>query len=71
MQSKHLTHAKQSYFEHFSDSISYSGKALKACFFFTVHAFYPNWYISDGSECIKELNDILQEKITKMKNDEN
>jgi hypothetical protein len=60
---KHLTKAKQNYFEHFLDSISYSGKALKAWFFFTIHSFYPDWFEYNGSTCIKELNDILQEKL--------
>lgn len=66
MHFKHLNHANQSYFDHFVDSIRYSGKALKACFFFTVHAFYPDWYISNGSSRIKELNDLLQDKISKI-----
>jgi hypothetical protein len=71
MQSKHLIHAKQSYFEHFSDSISYSFKALKAVWFFTVHSIVPDFYQCNGSETIKELNDLLQEKISKIKNQEN
>jgi hypothetical protein len=62
LHSKHLTKAKQGYFEHFSDSISYSGKALKAVWFFTIHSIFPDFYESNGSTCIKELNDILQEK---------
>jgi hypothetical protein len=71
MHFNHLIHAKQSYFEHFSDSISYSGKALKAFWYFTVHAFLPDFYECDGSTCIKELNDLLQEKIAKIKNQKN
>lgn len=68
MNFKHLTDAKQSYATHFYDSIGYSFKALKAVWFFTVHAFLPDFCEYNGSGCIKNLNDILQEKITKMKN---
>lgn len=66
MQFKHLIHAKQGYLEHFVDSISYSGKAFKAFWYFTIHAFWPEWYIKNGSDCIKDLNDILQEKLSKI-----
>ena len=62
----HLTQAKQSYFEHFSDSIGYSFKAFKAVYFFAIHAFLPDYYEYNGSECIKELNDFLQEKLSKI-----
>ena len=62
----HLIKAKQGYFEHLVDSISYSCKALKAVWFFTVHAFLPNFFETNGSTCIKELNDLLQEKISKI-----
>lgn len=68
MHFKHLTEANQNYTEHFLDRISYSGKALKAFWFFTVHSIFTDFYESNGSSCIKELNDILQEKISKKLN---
>jgi hypothetical protein len=70
MHFKHLIYAKQGYFEHFYDSIRYSGKALKAFWYFTVHAFLPDFYDTNGSTCIKDLNDILQEKLSKIKQEQ-
>jgi hypothetical protein len=67
MHFKHLIYAKQGYFEHFYDSIRYSGKALKAFWYFTVHAFLPDFYDTNGSTCI---NDILQEKLSKIKQEQ-
>lgn len=67
MHSKHLQYTKQGYFEHLFDSIRYSGKALKAVWFFTIHAFLPDFYTYNGSNCIKDLNDLLQEKLQKNK----
>lgn len=67
MQLTHLQRANQNYFEHFLDSIKYSSKALKAVWFFTVHAFLPDCYERNGSDTIKELNDFLQDKISKLK----
>lgn len=66
MQFTHLIKAKQGYAMHFYDSIGYSCKALKALWFFTVHAFLPNFFETNGSTCIKELNDLLQEKLSKI-----
>ena len=66
MQFSHLIHSKQNYIEHFLDSISYSRKALKAVWFFTIHSFLPDCYEYNGSNCIKELNDILQDKLSKI-----
>lgn len=59
----HLIKAKQSYIEHFLDSMSYTCKALEAVWYFTIHAFIPDFYECSGSRCIKELNDILQTKL--------
>jgi hypothetical protein len=66
MQFKHLIKAKQSYTTHFFDSIRYSCKALKAVFFFTVHAFLPDFYETNGSDTIKDLHTILQDKLSKI-----
>ena len=66
MKFKHLVLAKQTYFEHFKDSISYSYKAFKASLFFLSHSIIPDLFEKDGSDIIKELNDLLQEKIRKI-----
>lgn len=70
MQFKHLIRAKQSYFKHFLDSISYSTKALKAFWFFTIHSFLPDFYESNGSDTIKELHNILQDKLLKIQQEQ-
>ena len=63
---KHLEYAKQSYIEHFKDSIKYVKFSLQAVFYFTVHSIYPDLFEHQGSDVIKKLNDILQEKINKI-----
>ena len=68
MEFKHLKYAKQSYFEHFKDSTKYVKLGLKATFYFGVHSVYPDLYEHQGSDTIKELNDLLQEKIKIIKN---
>jgi hypothetical protein len=68
MEFKHLKYAKQTYCQHFQDSIMYSGKALKASWYFTVHSFLPDCYQKEGSSCIKELNEILQKKHQELEN---
>jgi hypothetical protein len=62
---KHLEKAKQSYTTHFKDSIGFSLVALKASFYFLIHCIIPDFYERDGSNLIKELNEILQRKIKK------
>lgn len=68
MEFKHLKYAKQSYFEHFFDSIKYVKLGLKATFYFGVHSVYPDLYEHQGSDTVKQLNYILQEKIKKIQN---
>lgn len=62
---KHLEKAKQNYTTHFKESITFSLTALKASFYFFIHCLIPDFYERDGSSLIKELNEILQEKIKK------
>ncbi len=50
--SKHLDNVKQSYREHFTDSIKYSWISLKCSFYFLCHAIYPDSYEKSGSESI-------------------
>lgn len=60
--SDHLIFARQTYFEHFLDSIKFSGLAFKACYYFTVHAIFPEYYITNGSRTISKLHDIINLK---------
>ena len=59
---KHLNIINQNYISHFYDAMKYCGMAYKASFFFFVHAFWPDFFISNGSETIFKLNDIIVEK---------
>jgi len=62
----HLTRVKQDYWSHFFDAMSYSFTALKASFYFFVHAIYPDLFEFDGSREIHKLNDILVSKSKKL-----
>lgn len=66
MRFTHLEYIKQTYIEHFIDAISYSFMALKACFFFFVHAFLPDIFEFDGSKLIEHLHNILLIKRSKL-----
>ena len=63
---KHLEYAKQDYLEHFKDSMKYVGLSLQASFYFTIHSVYPDLCEHHGSDVIKKLNEMLQEKISKI-----
>lgn len=60
--SNHLQKVKQGYYEHFLDSICYCGISLKASFYFFIHSLFPDVFEFDGSNTIKQLNNILEEK---------
>lgn len=61
----HLTENNQTYFEHFKDSMFYSGQALKASFYFCIHAVVPESFKCAGSTTIFELSDIIDKKLQK------
>lgn len=60
----HLEKNKQTYSEHFHDSMSYSLLAFKASFYFCIHAFIPESFQTNGSNTIFELNDTIKSKIS-------
>jgi len=62
IKSYHLKKNNQTYFEHFKDSISYSGKSFKASLYFLVHAFIPDLFQYTGSAIIYDLHDTIQTK---------
>ncbi len=64
---RHLQQVNQSYISHFCDSINYSFISLKASFYFLIHSLWPDLYEFDGSNTIKELHNILEEKKRKFK----
>ena len=58
----HLEKNNQTYFEHFKDSMSYSGQAFKASFYFFIHGFVPETFQSNGSDTIFYLNNTIKQK---------
>jgi hypothetical protein len=63
---QHLIRVKQDYWSHCFDAMSYSFMALKASFYFFVHAVYPDIFEFDGSREIEILNNILISKKKKL-----
>jgi hypothetical protein len=59
---KHLEFANQTYFEHFYDSIGYCGKCLKSSFYFFVHAIWPDIFQQNGSNTVRDLNNVITSK---------
>jgi len=61
----HLEKVKQTYLEHFCESMTYSFMSLRASCYFFVHSLNPDLFEMDGSVEIEELNKILMNKKTK------
>lgn len=66
MKFKHLTEVNQEYDNHFKDAMHYSWLSLKSSFFFFIHAIYPDAFKSNGSENIKKINTIIQDKMNNL-----
>jgi hypothetical protein len=62
MPSSHLQFANQTYFEHLKDSMKYSWKSFKSCFYFFIHGIIPDVYTDAGSVEIHELDIMIQNK---------
>lgn len=58
----HLKENKQTYFEHLGESLSYSGRAFKASFYFLIHAFIPDLFQYNGSATLYSLTDTIKQK---------
>ena len=56
----HLKKNNMSYREHFFIAMLFARLSFKAFFYFTVHAFLPFIYVTDGSKTIKEANIFIQ-----------
>jgi hypothetical protein len=63
----HLTTIGQTYYLHWFDAMKYCGISFKAAFFFFIHAFWPDFFVNNGSNTIFELNDIIMEKYKNFK----
>ena len=62
MSFRHLDEIRQSYIEHMKDALTYSFMAGKATICFFIHAIYPDIMICDGSETIRSLYLLIEEK---------
>jgi len=64
--SQHLREIQETYLEHASHSFHYMRISLQAAFYFCLHAFIPDVYITNGRNAIKSILDDI-EKRTKQK----
>ena len=60
----HLKKNNQTYFQHLGESLSYSGRAFKASFYFFIHAFIPDLFEYNGSATLYSLTDTIKTKYT-------
>ncbi len=58
-----LSFSQTTYVEHFVKTIKYSFKSMEASIYFFIHAVNPNICETRGYDCIKELNEIINEDI--------
>lgn len=59
---KHLDFVGQGYWEHMRGAMGYSWKSAKCCFYFFIHALWPDWFQTHGSEIINDLSDHFVER---------
>jgi len=57
--SKHLKENNMSYFQHMKCALDYAKESGKAMVYFFVHAFFPNFWVTKGSDKLKEINDCM------------
>ncbi len=62
MNFRHLNDIRQSYIEHMRDALTYSFMAGKATICFLIHAIYPDFLVCDGSETIRSLYLLIEDK---------
>ena len=48
-----------SYFQHMKCALDYAKESGKAMVYFFVHAFFPNFWVTKGSDKLKEINDCM------------
>lgn len=58
----HLKKNNQTYFQHLSQTLSYSGRSFKASFYFLIHAFIPDLFEYNGSTTLYSLTDTIKLK---------
>ena len=57
--SKHLKDIDMSYFQHMKCALDYAKESGKAMVYFFVHAFFPNFWVTKGSDKLKEINNCM------------
>ena len=60
--SKHLKEINMSYFEHMKCALGYAKESGKAMVYFFVHAFFPDLWVSKGSDTFKEINNNIEKR---------
>ena len=60
--SKHLKDINMTYFQHLKCALKYSKESGKAMMFFFIHAFFPDFWVTKGSDKLQEINDFISER---------
>ena len=63
--SNHLHENNISYYQHMKFSLGYAKESCIAMFCFFIHAFFPDYLIVSGSEKIKYLNALINNRKSK------
>ena len=61
----HLKEVKMTYFQHFLYALGSSLNLIKAAFFLTTHALFPNIFIHSGSELVNKIHYDMMKRRTK------
>lgn len=59
---KHLEDVKEDYFTHFKSALGISFNMLKGSMMVLIHAFYPNFFESSGSDICREIVFLVDNK---------
>lgn len=60
--SKHLKEINMSYFQHMKCALDYAKGSGKVMVYFFVHAFFPNLWVTKGSDKLKEINNNIEKR---------
>jgi hypothetical protein len=59
---KHLTENSMSYFEHMFFALLYSGLCFLASIYLLIHAIFPCFYQTAGSDLVKMLASVFKKR---------
>jgi len=60
--SKHLRDIDMTYFQHMKCALGYTIESGKAMVYFFVHAFFPNFWVTKGSDQLKKINNNIEKR---------